>query len=581
MNIYNDLRQQIAIAINQFAVESNSEEIDISLVTVEIPKETSHGDISTNVAMILAKQFKTPPKVLATEFANRIKNIEIIETVEVAGPGFINLKVKNKVWYQIMLSALSKGAKYGEEDIGKGEKINIEYVSCNPTGPMHIGHARSASYGDSLCRLLKKVGYKVIEEFYINDAGSQIEKLAKSTYLRYEEVLGKSIKEIPEGLYPGEYLIPVACALADSYGKSLLDKHESEWLPLIKEFSTNAMLDMIKEDLCSLGVEHEVFTSEYSLHKNKMIEKAVDKLKQNDLIYLGVLEPPKGQVLDDWEPKEQLLFKSTNFGDDVDRTLKRSDGSWTYFASDCAYILDKIERGFNNQIMLLGADHAGYQKRMLAIALALGDGKVKLDIRVNQMVNLFKNGKPFKMSKRAGNFITVKEVIEEVGAEIIRFIMLTRKNDMIIDFDLEKVKEQSKDNPVFYVQYAYARCCSVMRNVASEAKESLRKFESGDYDVFLLNTPEEIELLKLLASWPRAIEKAAEHHEPHRIAYFLQDLAAIFHGLWNLGREKESMKFIINNNVDLTTARIAMIKWVMIVIESGLNIFNVKPLENM
>jgi arginyl-tRNA synthetase len=583
MNIFNQLKEEIIKALNQLKEDAYlPNELNLELISVEPPRDPSHGEMSTNAAMVLAKSAGKNPRELADKLTEKLKRVEYIEEVSIAGPGFINFNLKPKVWQNQITKILARGINYGDSNIGKGQKVNLEYVSANPTGPMHIGHSRGAVFGDALAGLLLKCGYDVIKEYYINDAGNQIDILAKSAFLRYREANGEEIGEIPEGLYPGDYLVGVGQELKAKYGSSLLAKSEEEWLPIVKTTATSSMMELIKKDLEDLGIKHDVFFSELTLHKSGKIEKAIKLLEDKGLIYRGVLEPPKGKKIDDFEPKEQTLFRSTSFGDDTDRVVKKSDGSYTYFAADIAYSLDKIERGADSLIFVLGADHGGYVKRMKAISQALSDNKVETDIKICQLVNFIQDGQPLKMSKRAGNYITVKDVVDLVGKDIIRFIMLTRKNDITLDFDLEKVKEQSKDNPVFYVQYAYARANSILRNTLAEMPEVVQTI--GDFETLnlaSLNTKEELSLIKLVASWPRVVENAGIHHEPHRIAFYLQELAAEFHSFWNKGREDTNLRFIIPENKDLSTARIALVKAIIFVINSGFAIFNVEPMEEM
>lgn len=469
----------------------------------------------------------------------------------------------------------------GNSDIGTGQTVNVEYVSANPTGPMHVGHGRGAVVGDALALLLAKAGYKVTKEYYINDAGAQVDVLARSAYLRYREAFGETI-EIPEGLYPGDYLVPVGEKLKETFGDKWLNAEEGDYLEEIKAFSINAMMDLIREDLAVLGVTHDVFSSEKELVENGGVDKAITYLEERGLIYTGVLEPPKGKKPEDWEPRPQLLFKASEFGDDVDRPLKKSDGSGTYFASDIAYHFDKFQRGSDQLIDVMGADHGGYVKRMKAAVKAMSEGKAELDIKLAQMVNLMDNGEPVKMSKRAGTFITLREVIDKVGKDVVRFIMLTRKNDAQLEFDFTKVTEQSKDNPVFYVQYAHARCHSVFRK-ADEEFTDLDRTETAlaKADLSLLNDESELTLMRLMAEWPRLIEAAAESHEPHRITYYLYDLASEFHSLWNKGTGDVSLRFLHADNLELTKARLALLKAVSLVIASGLLVLGVEPREEL
>lgn len=577
MHIFSHIRSHIISALDQMEQQGSLPEgLSFDAITAEPPRDLSHGDVATNAAMVLAKPAKQSPRDIAQTLAELLQEYEEIAEVSVAGPGFINMRLVDNVWQQVVQSILEQGVDFGNL-IQEGEPVvNVEFVSANPTGPMHVGHARGAIFGDTLARLYDKAGYKVVREFYVNDAGAQVDVLARSVFLRYKEALGETI-EIPEGLYPGEYLVPVGQALKEKYGDSLLTKEEAEWLPDVRAFAIDAMLDLIRKDLKLLGVEHNIFSSEAALHAEGKVEKALKLLESKGLIYQGVLEPPKGKTPEDWEPREQTLFRATNFGDDVDRPLKKSDGSWTYFASDIAYHLDKLERGFNHMVLELGKDHGGYLKRMKAAVAAISDEKAHIDIVFHDLVNYMEKGAAVKMSKRKGTFLTVGDVVEMVDKDILRFVMLTRKNDAVLDFDLQKVKEQSKDNPVFYVQYAHARCCSVLRN--AEVRITANNVEISA--LALLTHETELALIRLLASWPRIVESSAATLEPHRIAFYLQEVAAAFHALWNKGKEEDSLRFIIDDNDALTYARLALVKAVSVVIASGLKVFNVEPAEEM
>ncbi len=571
MNIFtlleNQLKERIRIAYPSFICK------DVSL---EVPKDQDHGDLSSNIALVLKSVVNQNPKDIAENLIKHFKDIEYIEAITVAGPGFINFKIKNKLWYEVLEAIITLKNSYADSTIGKGEKVNVEFVSTNPTGPMHVGHARGAVFGDVLARLLKKCQFDVTKEYIINDAGSQILTLADSVFIRYKQALGMD-EQIPEGMYPGEYLVPLANELKNIHKDSLLSMDKEQRKELLMEFSVTKMMELIKADLLLLDVKHDVFVSEkHELLKTNKIEQAIKLLEEKHLLYVGTLEPPKGKIPDDWEAREQTLFKATQFGDDVDHAIRKSDGSHTYFAADIAYHQYKLERGFNNMILVLGADHAGYTKRMKAIVAALSDNKATIDIKINQLVNLYKDGQPFKMSKRAGNFITVEEVVNEVGKDIIRFMMLTRKNDTVLDFDIEKVKEQSKDNPVFYVQYALARAHSVTRNAIEQ------KINSSDkVDLTLLISPLEIDILKKMAFLPKIIESSAIHHEPHRITYYLYELATLFHSFWSAGNEQENLRFIIPNNLELSKARLKLAQGLIQTITCGLDILGVTPIEQM
>jgi len=557
-------------------------DLDLSRIGVEPPRDPAHGDIATNAAMVLAKPAGRKPLEIAQLLVERLATHEWVTETSIAGPGFINLRIADRFWQARLADILLAGGRYGESAMGKGEPVNVEYVSANPTGPLHIAHARGAVVGDALASLLAKAGYKVTREYYINDAGGQVDVLARSAYLRYREALGETISAIPEGLYPGDYLKAVGAALAARDGRKWLDQPESAWLAPVRRFAIDAMMEQIRGDLAALGIRQDVFTSERALVESGGVERAVKALEKRDLIYVGTLEPPKGKTPDDWEPRPQTLFRATQFGDDVDRPLKKSDGSWTYFANDIANHYDKFRRGFPIMIDIWGADHAGYVRRMTAAVTAITGGKGELDVKICQLVKLMRGGEPVKMSKRAGTFVTLAEVVEEVGRDVVRFIMLTRKNDAPLDFDLAKVLEQSRDNPVFYVQYAHARACSVLRHAADELPAiALDAAELAKAPVERLTDSGEIGLIRLMAGWPRMIESAAEAHEPHRIAFYLYDLAAAFHGLWNKGRDEASLRFLVPDDKALTAARLAMVRAMAFVIESGLGIFGVKPVEEM
>jgi len=553
-------------------------------ITLEPPKDPSHGDLATNAAMVLAKAAGQPPRVLAERLAPLIAVDTHIDKVEIAGPGFINLTLSFAFWPSVLRMVLEQGASYGRSAIGKGEAVNVEYVSTNPTGPIHVGHCRGAVFGDALANLLDFTGFAVTREYYVNDAGAQVDALARSVYLRYREALGETIGEIPEGLYPGDYLKPVGEKLASQHGNELLAMREEEWLPIVRAAALQAMLAMIEEDLAQLGIRHDVFFSERSLSEGPRDEVAetIADLKAKDLIYKGRLPPPKGKADEDWEDREQLLFRSTAFGDDIDRPLVKSDGSYAYFAGDIAYHRDKFRRGFKSMIDVLGADHSGHVKRMKAAVAALTDGEAELDIKICQLVRLFRAGEPVKMSKRAGTFVTLREVVDEVGAGPVRFMMLYRKNDAPLDFDFAKVTEQSRDNPVFYVQYAHARASSVLRNVR-EAFLDLDP-EEGSLavsDLGRLTDEAEVALIRRIAQFPRLVESAATAHEPHRIGFYLYDLAGDFHGLWNRGKDLPQLRFIYESDRELTRARIALVAATKRVLASGLGILGVHAMHEL
>jgi len=582
MNFFKAFHSEISTIVEKLSAAGKLPDgMDPSRLTCEPPRDASHGDVATNAAMVLCKQAKMKPRDLAELLAVEIAKIDHVTSVDVAGPGFINIRLAQEFWHAKLCDVLAAGTDWGNSDIGNGQTVNVEYVSANPTGPMHVGHGRGAVVGDALALLLSKAGYKVTKEYYINDAGAQVDVLARSAYLRYREAFGEKI-EIPEGLYPGDYLVPVGEKLKETFGDKWLNAEEGDYLEEIKAFSINAMMDLIREDLAVLGVTHDVFSSEKELVENGGVDRAIAYLEERGLIYTGVLEPPKGKKPEDWEPRPQLLFKASEFGDDVDRPLKKSDGSGTYFASDIAYHFDKFKRGSDQLIDVMGADHGGYVKRMKAAVKAMSEGKAELDIKLAQMVNLMDNGEPVKMSKRAGTFITLREVIDKVGKDVVRFIMLTRKNDAQLEFDFAKVTEQSKDNPVFYVQYAHARCHSVFRK-ADEEFADLDRTETAlaKADLSLLNDESELTLMRLMAEWPRLIEAAAESHEPHRITYYLYDLASEFHSLWNKGTGDVSLRFLHADNLELTKARLALLKAVSLVIASGLLVLGVEPREEL
>jgi arginyl-tRNA synthetase len=556
--------------------------LDLGRVAVEPPREAGHGDLSTNAAMVLAKTAGKKPRDIAELLAARLKDHPDVTEVEVAGPGFVNLRLRDRFWQTRLAEVLREGIGYGTSAIGRGQRVNVEYVSANPTGPMHVGHGRGAVVGDALAALLEKAGYAVCREYYINDAGAQVDVLARSTHLRYREALGEAIGAIPEGFYPGEYLKEAGRALASRDGKRWVGVPESDWLAPVRDFAIDAMMAMIRDDLAALGVRHDVFTSEREMVRADAIRPVIERLEADGLIYVGTLDPPKGKLPDDWEARPQTLFRSTRFGDDVDRPIRKSDGSWTYFATDMAYHLDKFRRGFPVMIDVWGADHGGYVKRMQAAVKALTGGAGALDVKLCQLVNLFDGGEPVRMSKRAGTFVTLREVVDEVGRDAYRFMMLTRRNDQPLDFDFAKVKEQSKDNPVFYVQYAHARAASVMRHARVELPGvDLAPAALAAAPLERLSDEAELALIRLLAGWPRLIESAAEAHEPHRLAFYLGDIAAAFHGLWNKGRENTSLRFIAAGEPALTQARLALVQGVAAVIGGGLRVIGVEPVEEM
>ena len=553
--------------------------IDLSRITVEPPRDASHGDMATNAAMVFAKDAGKKPRELAEKYAEALRSDDLLAKVDIAGPGFINLTLKPTAWTGVLREAVRLGSQYGKSDIGHGAPVNVEYVSANPTGPMHVGHGRGAVFGDALANLLEFTGFKVTREYYVNDAGAQVDVLARSAYLRYREALGEDAGTIPEGLYPGEYLKPVGAALAAGHGDALRKRSEKDWLPIARQKAIEMMMAMLRDDLAAMNITHEVFFSERSLIEGgaDRVAETIDWLRANGYVYEGRLPPPKGALPDDWEDREQTLFRSTAFGDDVDRPLKKSDGSYTYFASDIAYHRSKLERGFGTLIDVWGADHGGYVKRMQAAVAALSERKAVLEVKLIQLVKLLRQGEPVKMSKRAGEFVTLREVVDEVGRDAVRFMMLFRKNDAPLDFDLAKVIEQSRDNPVFYVQYAHARCQSVFRN-AREAFPDLPT-DVNDLlegpDVTVISDPAELALVRQIALYPRVIEAAAAAHEPHRIAFYLFDLASEFHALWTLGNTRPHLRFIMQNDRQMTLVRLVLVQGVRTVLASGLGLLGV------
>ena len=579
MNLFSDIRDLVISAITDLMAEGTLPKgLDLAAVAVEPPRDAAHGDMATNAAMVLAKPAAMQPRAIADALAAKLMADPRVAGADVAGPGFLNLRLAPAIWQNLVRATLIAGADYGRSTIGAGQKVNVEFVSANPTGPMHVGHTRGAVFGDALARLLAFAGWNVTREYYINDGGAQVDVLARSAYERYREANGLE-PEIREGLYPGDYLIPVGEALKAKYGASLLEQPEEVWLSDVRDFATEMMMEMIRDDLKLLGVEMDVYSSEKALYGTGEIEAAIDTLRGMGLIYEGVLEPPKGKTPEDWEPREQILFRSTAHGDDVDRPVKKSDGSWTYFAPDIAYHHNKVKRGFDQLIDIFGADHGGYVKRMKAAVSALSNGRVPLDIKLIQLVKLYKNGEPFKMSKRAGTFVTLRDVVEQAGADVTRFVMLTRKNDAALDFDFDKVLEQSKDNPVFYVQYANARVNSVLRK-AREAGIACDDATLSGADLSQLAHEAEVTVAKKIAEWPRLVEIAARNNEPHRVAFYLYELASDFHGLWNRGNDDTSLRFI-QDDLAASQAKIALARAVSVVICAGLGILGVTPVEEM
>jgi arginyl-tRNA synthetase len=543
-------------------------------VSVEPPRDASHGDLATNAAMVLAKPAGTNPRALAGLIGPKLEALPGVTSVEIAGPGFINVRLAEDSWRDELVTILSEGARYGLSTVGNNERVNVEYVSANPTGPMHMGHCRGAVVGDALARLLEAAGFRVTKEYYVNDAGSQVDTLARSAHLRYREALGEDIGEIPEGLYPGDYLKPVGAILAAEFGDRFVGAPDSDWLDVFKRKTVAAMIELIKHDLGLLGIHHDIFASEAELQASGGVEAGLETLRAKGLVYEGLLEAPKGETPEDWEPVELTLFKSSQFGDDQDRPMKKSDGSWTYFGADAAYHLQKAQKA-DHLVNIWGADHAGTVKRVQAAVKALTDGRVDLDVKIIQMVKLLRAGEPIKMSKRSGNFVTLADVVREVGKDVVRFMMLTKRADTPLDFDFAKVVEASKDNPVFYVQYAHARISSLQRK-AVDAGVSL----DAKADLSLLDG-EELALVKLASQYPRVVEAAAMAHEPHRIAFYLYDLAAALHALWNRGNDDTDRRFLIESKPDLSRARLELARGIGQVIRNGLSLMGVEAAEEM
>lgn len=579
MNLFADIRAHVIDALTDM-VDSGALPGGLSFdnVTVEPPRDPAHGDMATNAAMVLARPAGLKPRDIADALAARLADDPRITSAQVAGPGFLNLRLDPQIWQDVVRAVLTSGGEYGRSVIGQGRSVNVEYVSANPTGPLHVGHTRGAVFGDALASLLDFAGYDVTREYYINDGGAQVDVLARSVYLRYLEAHGQDVA-FADGTYPGDYLIAVGEALKARVGDAYLGQGEDVWLADVRAFSTEAMMDLIRKDLSALGVRMDRFFSEKSLYDTGLIEAALDNLRDKGLIYEGMLEPPKGKTPEDWEPREQTLFKSTAHGDDVDRPVMKSDGSWTYFAPDIAYHYDKVQRGYDALIDVFGADHGGYVKRMKAAVSALSQGSVPLDIKLTQLVKLFKNGAPFKMSKRAGTFVTLRDVVDQVGSGVTRFHMLTRKNDAPLDFDFDKVLEQSRDNPVFYVQYAHARVTSVLTK-AAEAGIAVDDAALGAADMRFLDHAAEWALAAKLAEWPRLVETAARSNEPHRVAFYLYDLAAVFHSLWNRGNDLPQLRFVQDDPATSQT-KIALARACGVVIAAGLGILGVEPAKEL
>jgi arginyl-tRNA synthetase len=584
-NIFHAYKDKLGDILGKMAANGDLPQgLDLGRVTVEPPKDASHGDMATNAAMVLSKQAGKNPRQLGEALAGKLKELPEIREVTVAGPGFVNFRLADAEWASTLRTILSEGIYYGDSKMGKREKVVIEYVSANPTGPMHAGHVRGAVIGDTLSNLLKKAGYDVTKEYYFNDAGNQIDVLTQTAYLRYREALGEDIGAIPEGLYPGEYMKDVAQAMVARDGKKWLGVAETAWAPAMRDFAVEYIMQMIRNDLDLIGIHHDVFSNERVMIEDGTLDKSFKTLMDKGLIYQGTLPPPKGKEMEGWEPVELTLFRSSNFGDSSDRPLKKRDGTWAYIMPDIAYHYNKLQRGFKWMINVLGKDHQGYEEKIRPAVAALAEGAkdIRLNVVYCGMVKLFKNGEPVKLSKRSGNIITLRELVEEVGAGSVRFFMMTRTPDSELDFDFTKVVEQSKDNPVFYVQYAHARCASVLRNAkemfpdvdlsaAALSKANLSRISSAD----------ELQLVRFMAGWPRAVEAAAEAHEPHRVAFYLHDLASEFHGFWNKGRDDGTLRFLHENDKELSMARLALVSAVKTVIASGLAVMGVAPVEEM
>jgi len=558
------------------------EGVDTAKVVVEPPRDPAHGDITTNAAMVLAKPAGKPPRDIAEHLCKVLEQHKDVASAEIAGPGFVNLRISKAFWPGFICSVLAAGEKFADSNMGQGRSVNVEYVSANPTGPLHVGHCRGAVFGDALANLLVATGHDVTREYYINDAGNQIDTLGDSVFLRYLEALGEEIGDIPAGLYPGDYLLPIGKLLAEEFGEKLKTMDQAGRKSLIKDRSIAAMMDLIREDLATLGIHQDVFFSERILHENGKIAETVQAMRDADLVYEGRIPPPKGQLPEDWEDREQTLFRATQFGDDIDRPLMKSDGSFTYFAADVAYARDKIERGFSELVFVLGADHGGYVKRLKAVTKALSQNKVTADALLCQLVRLFRGGEPIKMSKRTGEFVTLREVVDEVGADVLRFMMLTRKNDAPLDFDFQKVTEQSRDNPVWYVQYAHARIGSAFAKAKLEVGEPATELSDvSEESLLLLDDETEQRIIALIAGWPRAVELAAINREPHRLAFYLFEVAAEFHSYYNKGKDQPQLRFILPKQVHLTQARLALLQMIRYTLSSGLNILGVEPVDEM
>ncbi len=583
MSIFKTVQASVASIVDQLVKEGAlTFSAPIPSFVVEPPRDPAHGDMATNVAMTLTKLAGKPPRVIAEIIKPKLLKLPMVASAEIAGPGFINLRLKPEAWQVELKEILTAGLAYGDSALGHHQKVNVEFVSANPTGPMHAGHVRGAVLGDTLCRLLTKAGYDVTREYYMNDAGTQIDVLAKTTHLRYREALGEDIGAIPEGFYPGEYLKEVAAALVKRDGDKWRGKPEEAWLAPVRRFACDYMIEVIKEDLALIGIKHDVFTNERVIVEDGTLDKVYKILDEKGLIYVGTLPPPRGKEMADWEPVPLTLFRSSQFGDDVDRPLKKRDGTWAYVMPDMAYHYDKVQRGFQYMINILGTDHGGYLERLRPCVAAFSGGTARLEVIFNNIVKIYKNGVPVKLSKRSGNLITLREMVEQVGVGAVRFFMLTRAPDSELEFDFAKVVETTRDNPVFYVQYAHARCCSVLRNAAAMIPDLDASAQAlARLDLSALKEPEEIALIRALAGWPRAVEAAAIAQEPHRIAFFLLEMAAAFHGFWNKGNDNAALRFIMTDQPDLTRTKMALVKAVQTVLASGLAVMGCEALEEM
>jgi len=585
MNVFDIYQRKIAETVLEMGQSGKlPANLDPHKIVVEPPRDMSHGDLATNVALVFAQEAGMASRALADMLVGPLSGFEGVSKVEIAGPGFINLKLDPAIFHRVVGAVLERKTEFGRSPIGAGQKVNVEFVSANPTGPMHVGHGRGAVFGDALASLLDFAGFDVTREYYINDAGAQVDVLARSAFLRYREALGEDVGEIPEGLYPGDYLIPVGEELAKSHGPTLLQLAEKDWLPITRSTAISMMMDMIREDLSALNIQHNVFFSERTLSQDgpvDLIGRMIDALRSRDLIYQGRLAPPKGAPVEDWEDREQTLFRASNFGDDVDRPLLKSDGAYTYFAADIAYHQSKFERGFPLMIDVWGADHGGYIKRMAAAVRAVTNGEGELDVKICQLVRLLRNGEQVRMSKRSGDFITLREVVDEVGRDAVRFMMLFRKNDATLDFDLAKVIEQSKDNAVFYVQYAHARCSSVLRQAVDYPLSDDPASMAASCDRSGLIDQAELSVMHRISQFPRIVEAAALAHEPHRLAFYLYDLASDFHSLWNRGKDWPKLRFVIEDDRVLTQARLSLVEAVRFVLFAGLSVLGVSAPNEM